>query len=532
MSGIVFLDQDGTLINENEFAIKAREWISRFPSLRILVVGDLMLDEYLCGSVGRISPEAPVPVVKVIREKKTLGGAANVALNIAGLGARVEVVGVVGNDAAGREITQILRKQGIGVAGLVRDDHCRTTVKTRVVARSQQIVRVDREDSDEFAFAAVTRHSLEAAIRERANGCVGIVLSDYLKGTLTSELVEKTIAIAKSLGIFVAVDPKRTDFAYYRGCTLITPNLSEAEAALGKKELAGDLEIGEGGKVLLRHCGAKAVLITRGEGGMTLVERRRRSSVIHHIPAITRQVYDVTGAGDTVIGTFAVAFGSGASMREAALIANTAAAVVVGETGTVPITTEKLLRAISSRERESRGQSTVAGSSTLADPAKKIIPRRSVRYLCAQLRREGKKIAFTNGCFDVLHAGHAQYLQEASSLGRVLVVGLNSDASVRRLKGLGRPVQRQADRAYLLASLQSVSYVVIFSENTPAALIEEVVPDVLVKGGDWSESEIVGSEFVKGHGGSVQTARFVAGKSTTSILDKIVMEHKVKGATK
>lgn len=340
------------MMNEDGFAARSREWIGRFPSLRILVVGDLMLDEYLWGSVRRISPEAPVPVVAVTRETKSPGGAANVALNIAGLGARVEVAGVVGEDAPGREIARILRKQGVGVAGLVRDGRRPTTVKTRVIAHSQQVVRVDREDR-EFPGDG-PRHALEAAVRERMNGCAGVVLSDYRKGTLTRELVETTVAIARERGIFVAVDPKQTDFAYYRGCTLITPNRSETEAALGGKELAGDLEIGEGGKVLLRRCGAKAVLITRGEEGMTLVERGSRS--VFHIPAIARQVYDVTGAGDTVIGTLAAAIGSGASMRDAALMANVAAGVVVGEVGTARITAEKLLRALALRDRERRGR--------------------------------------------------------------------------------------------------------------------------------------------------------------------------------
>lgn len=334
------------------FAGRARDLVGRFPSTRILVVGDLMLDEYVWGTVRRISPEAPVPVVAVIRETKSPGGAANVALNIAGLGSQVEVAGVVGDDAPGREVARILRKQGVGIPGLVRDARRPTTVKTRVIAHSQQVVRVDREERESPGDGP--RKALRAAVLGRMRGCAGVVLSDYRKGTLTRDLVKEIMEAARDRGIFVAVDPKQIDIAYYRGCTLITPNRSEAESALGGRELSGDLEIGEGGKLLLRRCGAKAVLITRGEEGMTLVERGNRA--VFHIPAIARQVYDVTGAGDTVIGTLAAAIGSGASMREAALLANLAAGVVVGEVGTARITTEKLLRALTFWERERQGK--------------------------------------------------------------------------------------------------------------------------------------------------------------------------------
>jgi len=338
-------------MKDDGFAARSIERIGRFPSTRILVVGDLMLDDYVWGSVRRISPEAPVPVVAVTRETKTVGGAANVAWNIAGLGAQVEVAGVVGEDGPGREIARILRKQGVGTDGLIRDEGRPTTVKTRVIAHSQQVVRVDRETREHPGRESET--ALRRLVLARMERCDGVVLSDYRKGTLARELVESIVQAARVLGIFVAVDPKQNDFAYYRGCTLITPNRSEAEAALGGKELRGDLEIGEGGKALLRRSGAKAVLITRGEEGMTLVERGSRS--VFHIPAVSRQVYDVTGAGDTVIGTLAVAIGSGASMRDSALLANLSAGVVVGEVGTARITTEKLKRALTDWERERKG---------------------------------------------------------------------------------------------------------------------------------------------------------------------------------
>lgn len=339
-------------MNDAGFAARARELIGRFPSIRILVVGDLMLDEYLWGTVRRISPEAPVPVVAVTRETKSPGGAANVALNIAGLGARVDVAGMVGEDSPGREIARILRKQGVGIDGLVRDGHRPTTVKTRVIAHSQQVVRVDREERESPGDGS--GKSLRAAVLRRLRECDGVVLSDYRKGTLSRVLVEEIVRAARARGIFVAVDPKQIDIAWYRGCTLITPNRSEAEAALGGRELPGDLEIGEAGKALLSRSRAKAVLITRGEEGMTLVERGNRS--VFHIPAIAREVYDVTGAGDTVIGTLAAVIGSGGTIREAALMANMAAGVVVGEVGTARITAEKLMRALELRDRERAGR--------------------------------------------------------------------------------------------------------------------------------------------------------------------------------
>jgi D-glycero-beta-D-manno-heptose-7-phosphate kinase len=327
---------------------RTSRYIGAFPTCRLLVVGDIMLDEYIWGSVGRISPEAPVPVVAVKGHTRAPGGAANVAFNIAGLGAKVHLAGLVGTDAAGREVVAILRRSRIGASAVVADRGRPTTVKTRVVAHSQQVVRVDREENGAPCSQALN------ALRERALALVGkvdgIVLSDYRKGVLSPELVSAVIAAARRSGVFVAVDPKQADFSYYRGCTLITPNKAEAEAALGGRDLSSETAVWEGGKILLRRSGSQAVLITRGEGGMSLVERGRRA--VFHIPSRTRQVFDVTGAGDTVIGTIAVGLGVGATLRDAALLANLAAGVVVGEVGTVPITTEKLKVALRFQERE------------------------------------------------------------------------------------------------------------------------------------------------------------------------------------
>ncbi|MGB7970985.1 MAG: D-glycero-beta-D-manno-heptose-7-phosphate kinase [Candidatus Deferrimicrobiaceae bacterium] len=347
-------------MNDDGFIVRAFGYIGRFPSCRLLVVGDIMLDEYVWGDVKRISPEAPVPVVAVIRDTRTLGGAANVALNVASLGAGVDVAGLVGSDPAGREITRMLRTRGIGVAGLVVDPDRPTTVKTRVIAHQQQVVRVDREKEE--APADKARNALKTRVLAALDRADGVVLSDYRKGALSRELVEEVAAAAKRRGVFVAVDPKQTDFAYYRGCTVITPNKAEAEAALGGRELTGDLEIWKGGKALLRKTGADAILMTRGEEGMSLVERGRRA--FFHIPAQGRQVFDVTGAGDTVIGTLATGLGAGAPLRDAALLANVAAGVVVGEVGTAPITAEKLSLALRMREKEREAAHEETGDAT------------------------------------------------------------------------------------------------------------------------------------------------------------------------
>lgn len=324
---------------------RAAGLIARFPKCRVLVVGDVMLDEYVFGTVGRISPEAPVPVVAVTRDARIPGGAANVALNLSGLRVGVELAGLVGDDAAGRDVARMLRRRRVGVSALVPDPDRQTTVKTRVIAHSQQVVRVDRERN-----TPPSRKTCEA-LRKKVMGMLprvqGVVFSDYRKGALSEDLVREVTDAARKAGLFVAVDPKRNDFAFYRGCTLITPNKGEAQAALGGRELRSDLEVWEAGRELLRRSRSAAILITRGEEGMTLVERGRNACF--HVPAFAREVFDVTGAGDTVIGTLASCLAAGASMREAAVLANVAASVVVGEVGTSPITAEKLLRAVRAR---------------------------------------------------------------------------------------------------------------------------------------------------------------------------------------
>jgi D-beta-D-heptose 7-phosphate kinase/D-beta-D-heptose 1-phosphate adenosyltransferase len=344
-------------MNDVPVLSRVPEVVARFPSRRVLVVGDIMLDEYVFGTVGRISPEAPVPVVAVTREMKVPGGAANVALNLCGLRAGVEMAGLLGDDAAGRFVARTLKGKRIGVSSAIVDPDRRTPVKTRVIAHSQQVVRVDREHK-----SPPSRATCDALLRKALTALAdvdGVVFSDYGKGALTAELVGEVIAAATRKGIFVAVDPKRSDLSFYRGCTVITPNKGEAQAALGGRELVTDLDVWEAGKDLLRAGRSKAILITRGEEGMTLVERGRNACF--HVPAFARQVFDVTGAGDTVIGTLAACLAAGSSMREAAVLANLAASVVVGEVGTAPITAEKLLLAAGMRERPAPPRSSRRG---------------------------------------------------------------------------------------------------------------------------------------------------------------------------
>jgi D-beta-D-heptose 7-phosphate kinase/D-beta-D-heptose 1-phosphate adenosyltransferase len=335
-------------MSDGAMLARAADLIARFPSCRLLVAGDIMLDEFVFGTVGRISPEAPVPVVAVTREERIPGGAANVARNLAGLRARVEMAGLVGGDPAGRDVSRMLKGHGIGVSAVVTDPDRPTTVKTRVIAHSQQVVRIDRErhaPPSKKTMDALTRKMLVAL-----EGVDGVVFSDYRKGVLSADLVQEVTTAARRKGLFVSVDPKQADFSYYGVCSVITPNKGEAQAALGGRELRDDLDVWQGGRDLLRKCRAKAILITRGEEGMTLVERGRPACF--HIPAVARQVFDVTGAGDTVIGTLSACLAAGAPMREAAMLSNVAASVVVGEVGTAPITAEKLLHALRVQERE------------------------------------------------------------------------------------------------------------------------------------------------------------------------------------
>jgi D-beta-D-heptose 7-phosphate kinase/D-beta-D-heptose 1-phosphate adenosyltransferase len=464
---------------------------------RIAVVGDVMLDEYVWGDVHRVSPDAPVPVVDLRRRSRAAGGAANVALNLAAAGASVRLVGLVGDDASGHALRGLLQQAGLDVAGLVSDPGRRTTTKTRVVARGQQIVRLDEEDRGEIGPAS--RAALAARLEGALSGADAVVVSDYAKGLVDAALVG---AVAELAGgrIPVIVDPKRRDASPYRGCTAITPNRAEAEAASGRA-IEGDDDVAPAAEAMASASGARQVLVTRGDRGLSLWEQGRMT----HVPARAREVYDVTGAGDTVIAYFALGLAAGVAPADAAFLANAAGSVAVSRVGTTVVAPEELVRSLEPG----------------ASPTSKILDRAAAQAFVERERSRGRRIVFTNGCFDLLHAGHVHLLDRARGEGDLLVVAVNSDASIRRLKGPERPLVGEADRTRVLAALDAVGAVVVFEEDTPPALIQALRPDVLVKGGDYAVSQIVGADWVQAHGGRVATIPLVAGRSTSALVEAI-----------
>jgi D-beta-D-heptose 7-phosphate kinase/D-beta-D-heptose 1-phosphate adenosyltransferase len=470
-------------------------------NIRCLVIGDLMLDEYLWGRADRISPEAPVQVVDVIREELRLGGAGNVVHNLAALGARVSVCSVVGDDPNGRELLGQFSHHQIDTGAIFLDADRRTSRKTRVVAAHQQIVRIDRESRE--ALPPSVEQQLCGWITGHAREFSVIVLSDYNKGVLTPAVIASAISEASKHGIPVLVDPKGTDYTRYGGATLLTPNRKEAEAASGIAITdAGTLA--RAAAAIMSAAGLQHLLITRSEEGMSLFSQ---DGEIVNIPTVAREVFDVSGAGDTVLATLAVGIASRFSMAEAAGLANVAAGIAVGKLGTSIVTPQEIIDAVSLSHKDSHAK--IKNIDVLAP-------------LIAAERNRGKRIVFTNGCFDLLHVGHVKYLQKARSLGDLLVLGLNSDASVRRLKGEKRPLIDQDERAHLLAALDCIDYVVVFDEDTPLELITALKPHILAKGGDYSLDGVVGRDFVESYGGKVELITFVDGKSTTNIIERVL----------
>lgn len=471
----------------------------------VVVVGDAMLDRYVFGESSRISPEAPIPVVRVVRDEERAGGAGSVAMNVRALGANVRMVAYQGTDEAGTALRRLLESAGIDATALVPVAGRPTTQKTRVLAEGrshrnrQQLVRVDREDPS--VYDAESEARLLAAFEKVLPGADAIVVSDYAKGVVSARVARYVIDRARDCGVPVLVDPKGTDYARYRGATVVTPNRHEAAQATGI-EPRDEASTFAAGRRLLDLAGVESAVVTLDKDGMALVTRAGHEEVV---PTTPREVYDVTGAGDVVIATLGIALGDGLSLPDAVRLANVAAGVEVGKVGAVPITREEVLGAL--------GQTGPASH--------RVLPPAILQREIAGLRANGKVIAFTNGCFDVLHAGHVRYLAAAKREGDVLVVGLNSDQSVRRIKGEGRPVNPQDDRAEVLASMASVDFVCIFDEDTPLALIQAVQPDVIVKGEDWAEKGVVGREIVEARGGRVVLAPLLEGRSTTSIVEKI-----------
>lgn len=466
-----------------------------FSRCKIIVVGDAMLDRYWHGDTSRISPEAPVPVVKIERNEERVGGAANVALNVRVLGASTtRLISVVGEDEVGRKLSQMLEERQVGCDFIV-SPALNTTLKLRVLGRHQQLIRLDFEDK----HAMSTDQILEKLAKVIDDADI-LILSDYAKGMITQP--EKIIDFAKQKGVKVLVDPKSADLSVYRGATVLTPNLGEFESTVGY--CANEAEIETKGNQLLEKLNLEALLVTRGSQGMTLLQKNRSAI---HIPAQAREVFDITGAGDTVIAVLGSCLAAKISIEDAAKLANVAAGLSVGKLGTATITRDELQAALLPQYCPRK-----KGAFSL----NALLPE------IQQRKAEGSKIVMTNGCFDILHAGHVTYLQQARALGDYLIVAVNDDNSVRRLKGSQRPINSLQDRMQVLAALDCVDYVIAFSEDTPQNLIAQLLPHLLIKGGDYTPEQIAGGAEVIQNGGEVKIMPLVPGRSTTKMVEKIL----------
>ena len=451
-----------------------------------------MLDRYLFGGTSRISPEAPVPVVHVRDNEDRAGGAANVATNLARLGVRTRLLGIVGDDDEGRALQDAMQGSDV-TCTFTPVDGWPTITKTRVQSRGQQLIRIDREEPVPSGSEALT-----ASLVEQLGDADAVVLSDYGKGSLSD--VAAMIAACRDAGVPAFVDPKGRDFDKYQGATLITPNQSEFDAVAGESDDDADMVVRA--RAMADRLGLSALLVTRSEKGMLLIEGGDEPVVLS---TRAREVYDVTGAGDTVIATMAGALAAGESMASAAALANLAAGLVVGKIGVASVTPSELRVALHRRGQGGRG----------------LVSEDALLPLVAEARDRNERVIMTNGCFDVLHAGHVAYLEEAKSLGDRLVVAINDDDSVRRLKGDPRPVNELEDRMLVLAGLASVDWVVPFPEDTPERLITAVLPDILVKGGDYNAEDIAGARAVLENGGEVRVLAFREGHSSSRIIDKL-----------
>jgi D-beta-D-heptose 7-phosphate kinase/D-beta-D-heptose 1-phosphate adenosyltransferase len=471
--------------------------IARTGTPRITVVGDIILDSYIQGRTNRISPEAPIQVLEVQAERDALGGAANVAANLKNLGARVDLCGVVGGDRLGELLLKKLEDLDIGASGVLVDKTRPTVNKTRVVAQNQQLVRIDREVRASLAPEMADR--LLDVTHPLIDQSSVVVLSDYAKGVLSPitlrSIIEKSSAP-------VLVDPKSRDLKRYQGCRLITPNRKEAEEATGL-ELKGPSDLRRAAAILFEKLGVQEVVITLGADGIYYATRDED----HLVPAQSRSVYDVTGAGDTVIALLAFCIASGLGLDDAVRIANAGAGIVVGKPGVAAPDRRELIAYFS------------FGSTRYVE---KMVTWEQAADIAKNIQRNGERLVFTNGCFDLIHSGHMGYLRSAKGMGDYLMVGVNSDDSVRRLKGAGRPILSLEERMEILASLQMVDFVVSFSEDTPLSLIQSVTPQVLVKGEDWEEKGVVGRTWVEEQGGEVVLVPLKKGVSTTGVIQRVL----------
>ncbi|TCK58344.1 bifunctional D-glycero-beta-D-manno-heptose-7-phosphate kinase/D-glycero-beta-D-manno-heptose 1-phosphate adenylyltransferase HldE [Seleniivibrio woodruffii] len=458
-----------------------------FKGARILVAGDLMLDRYHFGTVSRISPEAPVPVVNVRKTTQTLGGSGNVANNIAHLGADAMVMGIWGADSDAEILKGMMDNINVGYDMV--STGAPTTTKLRVIGEKQQIVRLDFEEILNLTQSQASEVAAKA--KEHIKQCGAVVISDYGKGFCTLNVCEEIIRLAEKQGIPVIVDPKGSDWRKYAGATTVTPNVKELAEAVGRHVPNEDEAVVLAAREIIDRVRLKYLVVTRSEKGITVVDGKDYM----HFPTEAREVFDVSGAGDTVVASLALGLAKGFSLREAVMVANRAAGIVVGKIGTAPVLLSEL--------------------NGVHDVKSKLMPLDKLQAELEKARLTGKKIVFTNGCFDILHKGHVTYLKKAAELGDILVLGLNSDDSIRRIKGPSRPINSENDRAEVLAALESIGYITIFDEDTPHDLIKAVAPDVLVKGADYKVEEVVGREFAK----KTVLIDFVQGYSTTSVIN-------------
>jgi D-beta-D-heptose 7-phosphate kinase / D-beta-D-heptose 1-phosphate adenosyltransferase len=467
--------------------------VEALATARVLCIGDVMLDQYIYGRVERVSPEAPIPVLGVEREEASLGGAGNVLRNLATLGAEACFVSVAGADLAGREVGRLVATLGQTEAHVLAERSRVTTVKTRYIAGTQQLLRADREQIVPLSVAL--RGDFVSIVRQALKDRKATAISDYAKGVLAAGVASEIIALARDFGHVVVVDPKGADYSIYRGATLIKPNRRELALAT-QRPVGSDLEVATAARLLIETHGFEAVLVSLSEQGMLLVEA---SGATHRLPSVAREVYDVSGAGDTVMAVIAAALGAGATALDAARLANIAAGIVVGKVGTAAIHANELIETLIDRDQ--------------------LLTRKQVPL--ALWRKNGLKIGFTNGVFDLLHPGHVSLLREARAACDRLVVGLNSDASTARLKGPGRPVNPESARGAVLASVAAVDLVTVFEEDTPLSLIAALKPDVLVKGADYRLDQVIGADLVRSYGGEVMLAELTPGHSTTATIARM-----------
>ena len=472
-----------------------------FGQLRILVVGDLMLDRYIFGEVERISPEAPVPVLRHAQRYERPGGAANVAMNLAGLGCETFLAGFWGADGEQAELARLLEPAGINTDGVVSSS-LPTVSKTRIVARTQQLLRLDIESRDPYPYEETAR--LEARATELVGKVHAVILSDYAKGTLTNEVAEVIIRTARQAGIPVLVDPKTRDLSKYSGATTICPNLGELSLATGVPAHQTQALLAAAHLQMAEHDFA-FLTVTMSEKGIRILSRDGTPD--YHSPARAREVYDVSGAGDTVIATLAASLAGGLHVHTAVELANLAAGIVVGKVGTVPIAQHELIAALTPSSGITSGE--------------KILDFDRIQLRVAEWRAAGETVVFTNGCFDLLHVGHITLLEDCRRFGSKLVLGLNADSSVCRLKGPTRPIVGERERARVMAALASVDAVVLFEEDTPLELIRALKPNVLVKGGDYTIDTVIGHQDVIASGGRVEIVPTVEGFSTSNIVKKL-----------